>query len=51
LAGESESVTGGYNPEIHDFPGIEEGIRGMTFIDTVVKSNKAGAVWMKVEEK
>jgi predicted dehydrogenase len=49
LAGESESVTGGYNPEIHDFPGIEEGIRGMVFIDTVVKSNEAGAVWTKVE--
>jgi predicted dehydrogenase len=50
LAGESEILTGGYNPEIHDFPGIEEGIRGMVFIDTVVKSNEAGAVWTKVEE-
>ncbi|SDL96025.1 Predicted dehydrogenase [Siphonobacter aquaeclarae] len=32
-----------------DFPGIEEGVRGMAFIDTVLKSNADGAVWTKFE--
>lgn len=39
----------GYNPEIHDFPGIEDGIRGMAFIDTVVKSNASENKWTKFE--
>jgi predicted dehydrogenase len=30
-----------------DFPGIEEGIRGMAFIETVVESNANGSVWTK----
>jgi len=30
------------------FPGIEEGIRGMLFIEAVVKSNKEGNTWVEV---
>ena len=30
-----------------DFPGIEEGIRGMAFIENVVASSKANEKWMK----
>jgi predicted dehydrogenase len=41
--------TGGYNPEIHDFPGVEEGLRGMAFINTVVKSAASDAKWTKFE--
>lgn len=48
LKGESDNNSG-YDPEIHDFMGIEEGLRGMVFIDTVLKSNAAGAVWTKME--
>ncbi len=32
----------------NDFPKIEEGIRGMAFIDAVIKSSKANAAWVKV---
>lgn len=32
-----------------DFPGVEAGVRGMAFIDTVLKSNSNGAVWTKFE--
>ncbi len=38
---------GAYNAELYDFPGIEEGIRGMAFIETVVKSNQSDAKWTK----
>jgi predicted dehydrogenase len=40
----------GYDPEIHDFPGIEEGLRGMAFINTVVKSNASEQKWTKFEK-
>lgn len=41
----------GYNPEIYDFPGMEEGIRGMAFIQTVVKSaNDEDSKWTKFVE-
>jgi predicted dehydrogenase len=30
-----------------DFPGVKEGIAGMAFIETVVKSSKLGAKWVK----
>ena len=29
-----------------DFPTINDGVRGMTFIETVVKSSQAGAAWL-----
>lgn len=38
----------GYDPEIHDFPGVEEGLRGMGFIQTVLKSNEEQK-WTKFE--
>lgn len=31
-----------------DFPGIPEGVRGMQFIESVVKSSKQGARWVKL---
>ena len=32
-------------PEVLDFPSVEEGIRGMAFIDNVVKSNLSNEKW------
>ena len=32
----------------YDFPTIDDGVEGMAFIDTVVKSAKRGAKWMKM---
>lgn len=34
-------------PKDLDFPTIDDGVYGMAFIDTVVKSGKAGAKWVK----
>jgi predicted dehydrogenase len=34
-------------PEWLDFPGIEDGIRGMAFIENVVKSGKSTEKWME----
>jgi predicted dehydrogenase len=31
-----------------DYPGIEEGVRGMSFIDSVIKSGKSEEKWIKV---
>jgi predicted dehydrogenase len=31
-----------------DFPGVEDGVRGMAFIEAVVASAKAGATWTKL---
>jgi predicted dehydrogenase len=33
----------------NDYPKIEDGIRGMAFIEAVVKSSKANAAWTKLE--
>jgi predicted dehydrogenase len=35
------------NEEDRDFPGIEEGIQGVKFIEKCVESSKKGAVWIK----
>jgi len=40
-------VEGKPQPKDLDFPTIEDGVIGMTFIETAVKSGKAGAKWMK----
>ena len=32
-------------PEELDFPTIDDGVRGMAFIDAVVDSSKRGGVW------
>jgi predicted dehydrogenase len=34
-----------------DFPGVEEGVRGLLFIDAVVRSSKMGAKWVKIAAK
>ncbi|HEY8994803.1 MAG TPA: Gfo/Idh/MocA family oxidoreductase [Lacunisphaera sp.] len=34
-------------PKDLDFPTIDDGVEGMAFIETVVKSSKAGAKWVK----
>lgn len=31
-----------------DFPGVNEGVRGLLFIDAVVKSSKLGGKWLKI---
>lgn len=36
---------GGGRPEALDFPGVEEGVRGMAFIETAVASSAKGSVW------
>ncbi len=39
-----------YDPEVYDFPTIDDGLRGMLFIDTVLESNANGAVWTKFKQ-
>jgi predicted dehydrogenase len=36
------------NPLALDFPDVDDGLRGMQFIETVVKSAKLGATWVKM---
>jgi predicted dehydrogenase len=40
-------VAGKKQPKDLDFPTIDDGIEGMAFIETVVKSSKLGAKWVK----
>lgn len=40
-------VAGQPVPKDLDFPTIDDGVEGMAFIETVVKSSKAGAKWVK----
>jgi predicted dehydrogenase len=40
-------VAGQPLPKDLDFPTIEDGVEGMVFIETVVKSSKLGAKWVK----
>lgn len=35
--------------ECLDYPGVEEGIRGMAFIETVISSGKSDQKWIKME--
>lgn len=37
-------------PLYADFPGIEDGIRGMAFIETAVKSSQSDQKWVKMNE-
>ena len=37
-------------PKDPDYPTIDAGIEGMAFIESVVKSSKAGAKWVKVPQ-
>ncbi|MCV9387839.1 Gfo/Idh/MocA family protein [Reichenbachiella ulvae] len=34
---------------IHDFPGIEDGVRGMALIDAMVESTEKGNVWLDLK--
>ena len=43
----SADVSGDPIPKDLDFPGIDDGVEGMAFIETVVKSAKLGAKWLK----
>lgn len=40
-------LAGQPQPKDLDYPTIEDGVYGMAFIDTVVKSSKRGAKWLK----
>jgi predicted dehydrogenase len=40
-------IEGRPQPKDLDFPTIEDGVMGMTFIETAVKSGQAGAKWVK----
>ena len=40
-------VEGKRQPKDLDFPTIEDGVEGMVFIETLVKSSKLGAKWLK----
>lgn len=33
---------------LYDFPGVQDGLRGMMFIDTVIRSAQQGSVWVKM---
>ena len=39
------------DPIVKDFPTVNDGLRGMLFIDTVVKSAKAKQKWTKMPSK
>lgn len=35
-------------PPVRDYPGVQDGLRGLRFIGQAVMSSRAGAVWVKV---
>ncbi len=39
------------DPLALDFPTVDDGVRGMLFIETVVKSSRAKQKWIKVPSK
>lgn len=45
------AVIDGVEPEPHhlDYPKIEDGVRGMAFVDAVVKSTQNNAAWTEIE--
>lgn len=36
------------DPAKYDFPGVEEGVRGLAFVETVIQSSKAKEKWTKL---
>jgi hypothetical protein len=48
-----ENVNNNQDPdfEIFDFPTIEDGVRGMEFIETAVASSNEGCIWKKFQWK
>lgn len=45
----SARLTGETASDLLDFPSVDEGIRGMAFIDTVIKSNESNEKWTVFE--
>jgi predicted dehydrogenase len=45
----SARIDGTKAPEVLDFPSVEDGIRGMAFIDNVVKSGQSNEKWTKFD--
>ena len=37
------------NPEKYDFPGVDHGVHGMTFVETVVKSAQSNKKWIQIK--
>jgi predicted dehydrogenase len=37
------------NPEKYDFPSVDHGVHGMTFVETVVKSAQSNKKWVKIK--
>ncbi len=37
-------------PEWLDFPGVDEGVRGMTFVEKVIESGKSDTKWIEFDE-
>lgn len=37
------------NPEKYDFPGVDHGVHGMTFVSTVVKSATSNKKWVRIK--
>jgi predicted dehydrogenase len=35
-------------PPARDYPGVEEGLRGLRFVTQAVASSQAGSVWMRI---
>jgi predicted dehydrogenase len=44
----ADEVSGRKSKTSYDFPTIDDGVTGMAFIETVVKSSKHGAKWVKM---
>lgn len=38
-----------HNMDVYDYPGIEDGVHGMSLVDAVVESTEKGNVWVTVE--
>lgn len=51
FANHIRAVKAGETPDalVTDYPKIDDGIRGMAFIEATVESSKAGAVWTKMD--
>jgi hypothetical protein len=37
------------NPTKYDFPGVDDGVHGMSFVQTAVKSAKSNQKWTKLK--
>jgi len=37
------------NPAKYDFPDVNDGVRGMSFVDTVVRSSNSSRKWTKLK--